>query len=119
MDTIQIEDLEVHFRVGVPEDERATPQKLLLCLTLEHPLEMAARSRRLEDTIDYGTLTQSLTEFGKDREWVLIETLAEEIADWVLQTYHPNAVTIEVKKFIIPNARYVGVRIRRPTLSST
>mgnify|MGYP003716592933 CR=1 FL=1 len=37
-DRITIEDLEVQFHVGVPDEERAKPQKLLLTIEMTHAL---------------------------------------------------------------------------------
>jgi dihydroneopterin aldolase len=41
----------------------------------------------------------------------LIEKLASNIADMVLAEYKPQAVLVEVKKFPIPQARYVSVTL--------
>ncbi len=37
-DQITIKDLEVRFHVGVPDDERAKPQKLLITIEMTHDL---------------------------------------------------------------------------------
>jgi dihydroneopterin aldolase len=44
----------------------------------------------------------------------LIETLASDIAALVLREFGARRVHVEVKKFIIPEARHVSVRISRP-----
>jgi dihydroneopterin aldolase len=36
MDTITLSDLEVQYHIGVTEEERARPQRLLLTLNLTH-----------------------------------------------------------------------------------
>ena len=36
MDTITLTDLEVHYRVGVPDAERTQPQRLLLNIEMQH-----------------------------------------------------------------------------------
>jgi len=48
MDTIIIQDLEVHYRVGVPEAERAEPQRLLLTLEMTTDFTTAAVSMRCQ-----------------------------------------------------------------------
>ena len=113
MPTINIVDLEVFYRVGVPEAERAQPQRLLLTLELESDFSAAAKSDGIADTIDYYAVTQRLLKFGEGREWKLIEKLAADIADVVLQEFKPQAVSVEVKKFIIPQARYVSVSLMK------
>ena len=47
--------------------------------------------------------------FGEGREWKLIEKLAADIADMILAEFKPQSVTVEVKKFPIPQARHVSV----------
>ena len=110
MDTITITDLEVFYHVGVPDEERARPQRLLLTVTMEHDFAKAAASDDLHETIDYYAVTQRLLRFGDGRSWRLIETLACDIAQRILQEFHPNLVIVEVKKFILPEARHVSVK---------
>jgi len=54
-----------------------------------------------------------LLAYGQGRTWRLIEKLAADIAELMLTEFHPRAVTVEVRKFIIPETRYVAVRLRR------
>ena len=112
-DKISIVDLEVFYRVGVPDAERAQPQRLLLTVELESDFTAAAKSDGIADTIDYYAVTQRLLKFGEGREWKLIEKLASDIVDTVLKEFKPQSVFVEVKKFIIPQARYVSVSITR------
>ncbi len=113
MDRIVIKDLEVFYKVGVPDEERRAPQRLLLTIELEHDFTAAAKSDNLATTINYFAVSQRLVKFGEGREWKLLETLAVEIAETVLREFAPAAVEVEVKKFIIPQARYVSVRTAR------
>ena len=113
MDTITISDLEVHYCVGVPDEERAKPQRLLLTVVMEHDFRTAATEDELSDTIDYFAVSQRLLKFGDGVHWRLIETLAVDIAQMLLEEFGPRSVTVEVKKFIIPQARQVSVRVAR------
>ncbi len=117
MDTITITDLEVLYRVGVPDAERAQPQRLLLTVEMERGFDSAARYDDLAGTIDYYAVSQRLLKFGEGREWRLIETLACDLAGMVLKEFQPRRVRVEVKKFIIPEARHVSVRIERAASS--
>src|SRR5678816_1886743 len=107
MDTIIIKDLEVFYHVGVPDEERAKPQRLLLTIEMDLDFSTAALSDRIERTIDYNALAQDLLKFGEGRSWKLLERLVSNIADMILADYRPQAVMVEVKKFPIPQARYV------------
>jgi FolB domain-containing protein len=113
MDTITLSDLEVQYHIGVTEEERARPQRLLLTLNLTHDFTAAIASDNLAETIDYASLAQALLRFGEGCHWALIETLAADIAVMVLDDFRPASVTVEVKKFVIPQARHVAVSLTR------
>jgi FolB domain-containing protein len=108
MSEITICDLEVYYRVGVSDEERARPQRLLLTLTLSFDFSGAAHSDRIEETINYQEVVNGLLTFGDKRSWKLLEKLVGEIADWILTEYRPQAVRVEAKKFIIPQARHIA-----------
>ena len=109
MSRISIVDLEVFYRVGVPDVERAQPQRLLLTVEMESDFTAAGKSDDIADTIDYFAVSQRLLKFGDRRNWRLIEKLAADIADTILAEFKPSGITVEVKKFIIPQARHVSV----------
>jgi dihydroneopterin aldolase len=114
MDTITIQDLEVFYCVGVPDEERTKPQRLLLTVEMEHDFRAAANEDEIGDTIDYFAVSQRLKQFGEGVHWKLIETLAVDMADMILEEFKPRSVMVEVKKFVIPEARHVSIRARRP-----
>jgi len=114
MDQIIIQDLEVFYCVGVPDEERAKPQRLLLTVELQHDFTQAAQADQIDETIDYNHLAQRLLRFGEGRNWKLIETLAVDLAAMILREDKPERVSVEVKKFVIPQARWVSVRVTRP-----
>jgi FolB domain-containing protein len=109
MSKISIVDLEVFYRVGVPDEERAKPQRLLLTVEMDYDFSKAAKSDGIAGTIDYFAVSQRLLKFGDGHSWKLIEKLAADIADMILSEFKPKSVTVEVKKFPIPQARHVSV----------
>ncbi len=113
MDTIIINELEVWYHVGVPDAERAAPQRLLLTIEMERNFAAAAAQDDLRETIDYYAVSRRLLRFGDGRSWKLIETLAVEIVGLVLQEFGAERARVEVKKFIIAEARHVAVRVER------
>lgn len=113
MAKISIVDLEVRYRVGVPDAERAQPQRLLLTVELEADFSAAANGDSIADTIDYFAVSQRLLKFGDGKSWKLIEKLATDIVDTILTEFKPQSVSVEVKKFIIPQTRYVSVTLTK------
>ncbi len=114
MFTVRIVDLEVFYRVGVPEEERAAPQRLMVTIEMEVDAPRAATTDDLKDTIDYYCVSQDILAFGDGRSWKLLEKLSADLADLILGKYRPQRVRVEVKKFIIPEARHISVSLSRP-----
>lgn len=111
MAKITIVDLEVYYCVGVTDEERAQPQRLLLTVDMNFDFSSAAVSDRIERTINYQTVAEDLLRFGQGRSWKLVEKVADNIAERVLAEYKPQGVLVEVKKFSIPQARFVSVSL--------
>jgi len=70
-------------------------------------------SDRIGRTIDYWAVSQRLLKLGENRKWKLIETVATEIADKIIYEFRAQSVTVEVKKFAVPGARYVAVSLTK------
>lgn len=114
MNQIIVKDLSVLYRVGVPDAEREHPQKLLITLTMDFDFVAAARKDDISKTVDYSMVTQRLLCFGDRRSWKLIETLAYEIAETLTREFRLKSIEVEIKKFIIPEAEHVAVRLSYP-----
>jgi 7,8-dihydroneopterin aldolase/epimerase/oxygenase len=110
---ISIVDLEVFYHVGITDEERAQPQRLLVTVDMKFDFSSAAVSDRIGRTIDYFAVSQRVLKLGEKRTWKLIEKVATDIADKILVEFRPQSVTVEVKKFVIPQARYVSVSLTR------
>ncbi|MGC8742682.1 MAG: dihydroneopterin aldolase [Verrucomicrobiia bacterium] len=111
-ETIIIKDLEVRYCVGVPDEERAKPQKLLLTIQIYYPFKKSVLADSIADAVDYQKIVDRLKEFGLGRSWKLIETLSSDIANLILNEF-PSVykVDVEVKKFIIPQTKYIAAKL--------
>ena len=112
-DAIHVQELELFAKIGVPDEERAAPQRLLVNLTLYPQRGLGGLNDDIANAVDYFVATEAIKEFASRRECRLIETLAEEIAELLLAQFPLKAVEIEVRKFILPDTAYVAVRLRR------
>jgi FolB domain-containing protein len=110
---ITIVDLEVFYRVGTSEEERAKPQRLLLTLDIKFDFTAAAVSGRIGRTIDCDVVSQQLLKLGETRSWRLIESVAMDVANKILSEYRPESVTVEVKKFTNPKAGYISTTLTK------
>jgi dihydroneopterin aldolase len=111
MANIRIADLEVFYNVGVTDEERAKPQRLLLTVDMETDITAAAMTDRIIKTIDYFAVAQLLLKYGDGRSWKLIEKLATDIARLIKTEFQPQGITVEVKKFALKEPGYVSVTL--------
>lgn len=85
-------------RVGVPTEERAHPQELVLDISLRTDLRAAAFSEKIEETIDYAKVLDLIHFVAGAREWVLIESLAEAICGAILRQFPVASVRLLLRK---------------------
>ncbi|NQU11766.1 dihydroneopterin aldolase [bacterium] len=112
-DKIVICDLELETQIGTTPAEQAQPQRLLISVELERDLSLAGRTDQASATTDYEAVAVLVRNLVSERPRKLIEAIADELAEAILSRRLADRVTIEVKKFSIPNTQYVGVRITR------
>jgi FolB domain-containing protein len=110
---IEVRGLEVHASVGVPEEERASRQRLLLDLRFA----AAEQPRELHDdiarTVDYFLVTQRVRALAEESPRRLIETLADDVADVMIGEYPICWIEVTIRKFIVPGTEWVSVSVRR------
>jgi dihydroneopterin aldolase len=114
-DEIRIEELELMARVGVPDLERAEPQRLTVSITLQSGRAFGDLGDDLAQTIDYAAVCEDLRNFVAPRADKLIETLAHEMAEHLLRRFGLARVELELRKFVLPETRHVAVRVIRQT----
>jgi dihydroneopterin aldolase len=113
MDKITIKDLEVQTHIGVTPAERAHTQRLLITVVLERDLAEAGRTDMESSTTGYDVVADMIRQVVTQRPRKLIEAVADEIAEAILQRRLAVAVTVAVKKFSIPGSQYVSIEIHR------
>src|SRR5688572_32611008 len=98
MDRIEIRGLRARGRHGVFEEERRHGQPFVVDVTLERDLSGPAASDALGETVDYGTLSQQISQAVTSTRFDLIEALAGHIADLCLTDPSVDAVEVRVAK---------------------
>jgi dihydroneopterin aldolase len=112
-DEIRIEELTVEARVGVPDREREDPQRLVFSIRLVPKHDFRDLHDDLRMTVDYAAVADEVRSFVRNRVVKLIETLADELARHLLKRFALAEVAIELRKFIMPDTKYVSVRVTR------
>ncbi len=111
-DRIEIKDLQVSARVGVPNLERRVPQHLEIDVSLSG--DFHELNGDLSRTTDYTAVSEWVHQECAGHEFRLIESLADHLAGGILKSF-PNVaeVAIGLRKFVIPGTRYVAVDVTR------
>jgi len=116
MDKIILKGIQFYGYHGVSEPEREVGQKYAVDIEVFHDLEKAGKTDDLNETIDYAEIFNLVVEIGTSKKFLLIETLAQKIADAILERFPIDAVLVGVKKLTPPIAgmlEYAGVEIIR------
>lgn len=97
-DRIELRGLTVRGNHGVFEHERRDGQDFVIDITLWIDLAAAAASDDLNDTYDYGVLAARAADIVSGPARDLIETVAAEIAEDVMNDDRVHAVEVVVHK---------------------
>ena len=116
VDSIRITDLRVQTRVGVPDEERATPQMVRVSIEVFKDLGTAAATDDLDETVDYGALVPQVAGLIESSENRLLEKLAGDVASLIEGFSGVSGVTVEIAKEEPPLDEEIGrvsIRIER------
>ena len=113
-DTIFLQDLKVDTIVGIWDWERKIRQTVSIDLEMGADIRRAAENDDIESTLNYKLVAKRVQQFVADSEFKLVETMAQKIAEVVLQEFDVPWIQVRVSKpGAIRNAKNVGVLIRR------
>ncbi len=110
-DRIHIEQLEISARIGVPEKERSTPQRLTVSISFWPYHEQRDVADKIDNTVNYSNVAEETKNFVRDQSTNLIETLADRLH--LLKTFRIQKVTVELRKFPLEDAKHVSVTVTR------
>src|SRR6266487_6999425 len=96
-DRIHIKELEVSTRIGVPEEERAAPQRLTVSISFWPYHEADDLADKIENVVNYSAVAEEVKNFVRDQSVNLIETLADRLAIHLLKHFRIQKVTLELR----------------------
>lgn len=113
-DTIFLRDLRIETVIGIYDWERRIRQTVSIDLEMAADVRRAAASDRIDDTLNYKAVAKRLIDFVGASSFLLVETLAERIAEIVVTEFDVPRVRVTVSKpGAVRGARDVGVAIER------
>ncbi len=121
IDRIELRGLRLVTIIGVLDHERQSPQPIEIDLVLHADLTDACSSDELDDTVDYGAVTELVEKVAAQHHDLLLERLAGRIAEAVLEQPRVEDVEVSVRKLRPPLPSDIatsGVHIRRSRAGS-
>jgi len=113
-DTIFLHELKVETIIGIWDWERKIRQTVSIDLEMGADIRRAAETDSIDDTLNYKAVAKRVQQFVADSEFQLVETMAEKIAETVLQEFEIPWIQVRVSKpGAIRGAKDVGVLIHR------
>jgi dihydroneopterin aldolase len=97
-DRLLLEGMEFYGYHGDIEAERALGGRYRVDVEVRADLAAAGRSDALEDTLDYVRCFQLVRDIVENRQYHLLEALAEAIAGVLLDQRHARGVRVRVAK---------------------
>jgi dihydroneopterin aldolase len=114
MDIIFLRDLHIDTVIGIYEWERRIRQTVSLDLEMAADIRKAAASDAIEDTLNYKAVAKRVISFVEESRFQLVETLAERVAELVLNEFDVPWLRVRLNKTgAVRGARDVGVIIER------
>ena len=113
-DTVFVHELKVETIIGIWGWERKIRQTVSIDLEMGADIRRAAETDSIDDTLNYKAISKRVQQFVADSEFQLVETMAEKIAELVLQEFKVPWIQVRVSKpGAIRGAKNVGILIRR------
>jgi dihydroneopterin aldolase len=114
MDIVYIRQLKIETVIGIFDWEREIKQTVSLDIDMAVDIRLAAAGEDINNTVSYKTVSDRLLAFVGKSEFLLVETMAEEIAQLLREEFALEWVRLRVgKPTAIAQAADVGVLIER------
>jgi dihydroneopterin aldolase len=113
LDEVHIEQLEVFTVIGVLEHERKGLQRLTVSISFTPYQQAENLADNIEKAVNYSAVAEETKRFAREQAVNLIETLADALAAHLLRMFPIRKVTVELRKFALPDAKYVSSTVTR------
>ena len=116
-DIVYIRDLQIKTIIGIYDWEREIKQTVSIDIEMATDIAKAAKSDNIEDALNYKAVGKRIIQFVEDSEYQLVETMAEKVAQIVLDEFSVNWLRLRVSKpGALRGAKDVGLVIEREIL---
>ncbi|WIO74937.1 dihydroneopterin aldolase [Porticoccaceae bacterium LTM1] len=114
MDIVYIRDLRIDTIIGIYDWEREVRQTVSLDLEMASDIRKAAATDDIQYALNYKAVSKRLIAFVEGSEFLLVETMAEQIANIVMTEFDVPWLKLRLSKpGAVRGARDVGLIIER------
>ncbi|GAB3110135.1 dihydroneopterin aldolase [Aestuariicella hydrocarbonica] len=114
MDIVFINDLRIDTIIGIYDWEREVRQTVSLDLEMSSDIRQAAATDDIQYALNYKSVAKRLIEFIEGSEFLLVETMAEQVCDIVRSEFGVAWVKLCLRKpGALRHSRDVGLIIER------
>jgi 7,8-dihydroneopterin aldolase/epimerase/oxygenase len=114
MDIVYIRDLRIDTIIGIYDWEREVRQTVSIDLEMASDIRKAAATDDIQYALNYKAVSKRLIAYVENRNALLVETLAEEIAQMIRKEFDVPWLRLRLSKpGAIRGARDVGLIIER------
>lgn len=114
MDIVYIRDLRIDTIIGIYDWEREVRQTVSIDLEMASDIRKAAETDDIQFALNYKAVSKRLIAYVENRNALLVETLAEEIAQMIRAEFSVPWLRLRLSKpGAIRGARDVGLIIER------
>lgn len=114
MDIVYIRDLRIDTIIGIYDWEREVRQTVSIDLEMATDIRKAAATDDIEFALNYKAVSKRIIAYVENRNALLVESLAEEIAALVRDEFHVPWLRLRLSKpGAVRGARDVGLIIER------
>lgn len=114
MDIVYIRDLKIDTVIGIYDWERKIKQTVRIDLDMATDIRAAAQSDSIENTLNYKAVAKRIIALVEESEFLLVEALAERIAEIVLEEFNTPWIKLTLgKPGAVRGSREVGIMIER------
>lgn len=96
--TIGFERYSIRCVIGTEPHERRSEQEILVDVKVEADISVAARTDKLEDTVDYVRLAELCKAMAITGRYFLVEKYAADIAQAILDRFPVKSVYVAIRK---------------------
>lgn len=107
-DLVHLFEVPLQCHIGCTPDERVKAQELIANISVETDIRPAAQSDDIALTIDYVALLDLMEQTATEREYALVETLVDTMAQRILDQFPVESVHILMRKPAALRHRGVG-----------